>query len=161
MKRFLTIIFASLVLCINLSAQTSIQSVIKKFDSNWGVSVMDIEGGMMSMARGYIKKSPMGPLADNVKAATIVTLRWASNQTKTEFVQAIRQTLKSYQFYGTEKGIDGKLVEVYGSPIKNEVVNELVVFNPVNYSLFSLRGSYSVAELKELAPKKQGALFEQ
>ena len=154
MKRFLTIIFASLVLCINLSAQTPIQSVVNKFDSNWGVSVMNIEGGMMSMARGYIKKSPMGPLADNVKAATVVMLRWASNQTKTEFAQAVRQTLKSYQFYGIEKGIDGKLVEVYGSPIKNEVVNELVVFNPENYSLFSLRGYYPVDELQKLDPRK-------
>ena len=153
MKRFLTIIFASLVLCINLSAQTPIQSVVNKFDSNWGVSVMDIEGGMMSMARGYIKKSPMGPLADNVKAATIVMLRWASNQTKTEFAQAVRQTLKSYQFYGIEKGIDGKLVEVYGSPIKNEVVHEIVVFNPVNYTLISLRGSYPIAELQKLDPR--------
>ena len=114
---------------------------------------MDIEGGMISMARGYIKKSPMGPLADNVKAATIVMLRWASNQTKTEFAQAVRQTLKSYQFYGIEKGIDGKLVEVYGSPIKNEVVHEIVVFNPVNYTLISLRGSYPIAELQKLDPR--------
>jgi hypothetical protein len=51
-------------------------------------------------------------------------------------------------------GEDGNVVEVYGSPIKNGAVHELVVYNPDNHVRFSIRGTYPVTELQKLAPKK-------
>lgn len=104
----------------------------------------------MSMARGYIRKSPMGPLADSVKEVSVMIMKKADGQTKAAFLSELRQTLKSYQYYGKKAGLDGNMVEVYGSPIKNRIVTELVVYNSDSYTLFSLRGSYPVEELKKL-----------
>ena len=154
MKRIIIIILAVLSFNWTAFAQTPVESLISKYEDYKGVKVFVAEGAVMSMARGYIRKSPMGPLADCVDAITIMMMKKVTDDTKQSFAQDLRKTLKSYQFYGKKEGMDKSIVEVYGSPIKNGVVHELIVFNPEKYSLFSLRGSYSVAELKELAPTK-------
>ena len=104
----------------------------------------------MALVRSNIKKSPMKPLADNVEEATILMMKRASDQSKAKFLSSLRAALKSYQFYGKKPGMDGYIVEVYGNPVKNGIVTELIIFNPEIYSLFSLRGSYSIAELRAL-----------
>ena len=138
-----------------IMAQTPVESLAESYDGQKGVKVIVADGATMSFARPYIRKSPMGPLADNVEAVTILSLKKASGSVQGEFLARLCKTLKSYQFYGKEKGEDGNIVEVYGSPIKNGVVHELVVYNPDNQVLFSLRGSYPVDELQKLDPKKK------
>ena len=154
MRRITTIIIAFLAFSCAALAQTPIESLAELYDSQRGVKVIGASGASMSFARPYIRKSPMGPLADNVDAVTILSLKKAPDNVQGEFLARLRKTLKSYQFYGKEKGEEGNIVEVYGSPIKNGVVYELVVYNPDNHVLFSLRGSYPVAELQKLEPKK-------
>lgn len=151
MKRYLTIIIAFLAASLALSAQTPIETLMSSYDDAHGVKVYDIKGGpMMALVRSNIRKSPMKPLADDVKEATILMMKKASDQSKTKFLSSLRITLKSYQFYGRKPGVEGNIVEVYGSPVKDGAVAELIIFNPEIYSLFSLRGSYSVAELQSL-----------
>ena len=151
MKRYLTIIIAFLAASLTLSAQTPIETLMSSYDDAHGVKVYDIKGGpMMALVRSNIKKSPMKPLADNVEEATILMMKRASDQSKAKFLSSLRATLKSYQFYGKRPGMDEYIVEVYGSPVEAGAVSELIIFNPEIYSLFSLRGSYSVAELQSL-----------
>lgn len=137
-----------------MMAQTPVESLAESYDGQKGVKVIVADGATMSFARPYIRKSPMGPLADNVEAVTILSLKKAPDNVQGEFLARLRRTMKSYQFYGKETGEDGNIVEIYGSPIKNEAVHELVVYNPDNYVLFSIRGTYPVTELQKLAPKK-------
>ena len=155
MRRIITIILAFFAFASSMIAKTPVESLADSYDGQKGVKVIVASGASMSFARPYIRKSPMGPLADNVQAVTILSLKKASGSAQGEFLSRLRGTLKSYQFYGKEKGEDGNIVEVYGSPIKNGVVHELVVYNPDNHVLFSLRGSYPVDELQKLEPKKQ------
>ncbi len=150
MKRFLTIFAAFLAISLAASAQTPVQTLIASYDDVKGVKVFEARGAVMAFARAHIRKSPMGPLAENVEEVTIMMMKKASDQTLEEFLPALRQTLASYQFYGIKPGMDGRIVEVYGSPIKNGAVDELIVFNSELYSLFSLCGSYPVEELKKL-----------
>ena len=154
MKRFLLIIVAIIAFLPTLQAQTPVESLMNSFEDNKGVMHFEAKGASMSFARHYIKKSPMGPLADNVEEVTIMIMKKASKEVKGEFLPLLRRTMQSYQFYARETGTDGNIVEVYGSPIKNGVVHELVVYNPDNYTLFSLRGSYPVSELQKLETKK-------
>ena len=95
----------------------------------------------------------MGPMADNVSAATIISLKKAQDNVLYDFLTRLRNILNSYQLYGKTTD-DGNTVVVYGSPIKNGIVHELVVYNPDNHVVFSLRGSYPYDELKKLEPKK-------
>lgn len=151
MKRFLTLLFTFLVLTVSASAQTPAETIIGKYDGQKGVKTFVAKDALMSMARGYIRKSPMGPLADSVDEVTIMMMKRAGEQTKAAFLVDLRSVLADrYMFYGKKPGMDGRIVEVYGSPIKNGAVDELIVFNSELYSLFSLRGSYPVEELKKL-----------
>ena len=155
MKRIITIIITFLALSCAMMAQTPVESLAESYDGQIGVKVIVADGATMSFARPYIRKSPMGSLADNVEAVTILSLKKAPENVQGEFLARLRRTMKSYQFYGKETGEDGNIVEIYGSPIKNEAVHELVVYNPDNHVLFSIRGTYPVTELKKLEPKKQ------
>ena len=151
MKRFLIILSAFWALSLAAHAQTPVESLISSFDDVKGVKVFVAKGATMAVARSYIKKSPMGPLADNVEAVTLMMVKNASEPTKDSFLSRLRPMLKtSYQFYGKKAGMDGRIVEVYGSPVKNGSVGELVIYNSDQHSLFSLRGSYPVSELQAL-----------
>lgn len=155
MRRIITIIIAFLAFSCAIMAQTPVESLAESYDGQKGVKVIIADGATMSFARPYIRKSPMGPLANNVEAVTILSLKKAPENVQREFLTRLRRTMKVYQFYGTEMGEDGNIVEVYGSQIKNGVVHELVVYNPDNHLLFSIRGSYPVDELLKLEPKKK------
>ena len=135
-------------------AQTPIVSLAQSYDGQKGVKVIDVSGTAMSFARPYIRKSPMGPMADNVSAATIISLKKAQDNVLNDFLTRLRSIFNSYQLYGKTTDDDGNTVVVYGSPIKNGIVHELVVYNPDNHVVFSLRGSYPYDELKKLEPKK-------
>lgn len=155
MRRIITIIIAFLAFSCAIMAQTPVESLADSYEDYKGVKVIDVSGTSMAFARPYIKKSPMGPLADNVAAVTIMSLKKAAENIQGEFLSGLRKVLKSYQFYGKVTGEDGNVLEVYGSPIKNGAVHELVVYDPDNHLLFSIRGSYPVDELLKLEPKKK------
>lgn len=146
----MTIFAAFLAISLAASAQTPVQTLIASYDDVKGVKVFEARGAVMAFARAHIRKSPMGPLAENVEEVTIMMMKKASDQTLEEFLPALRQTLASYQFYGIKAGMDGRMVEVYGSPVKNGAVDELIVFNSDLYSLFSLRGCFPIEELQAL-----------
>jgi hypothetical protein len=59
-------------------AQTPVESLADSYEDYKGVKVIDVSGTSMAFARPYIKKSPMGPLADNVAAVTIMSLKKAA-----------------------------------------------------------------------------------
>ena len=150
MIRFLTIILAFTACSFTLMAQTPVESLMSEFDDCKGVNVLVAEGGMMTIARGYIRKSPMGPLADSVDEVTILTMKRASAQTRQEFLSQLPMVLQGYMYYGKKKGMNDNIVDVYGSQIIDGVVHELIVFNQENGSLFSMRGTYPVMQLEAL-----------
>ena len=67
-----------------------------------------------------------------------------------EFEAEAREMLKGYQYYGVKPGEEGRPVETYGNIPVDNVVTEIVVFNPDLHSLFSLRGRYTIEELMAL-----------
>ena len=150
MIRFLTIILAFTAFSFILMAQTPVESLMSEFDDCKGVNVLVAEGGMMTIARGYIRKSPMGPLADSVDEVTILTMKRASEQAKQAFLIQLSNALKSYEYYGRKEGMNDNIVDVYGSQIIDGVVHELIVYNQKNGSLFSMRGTYPVTQLEAL-----------
>ena len=150
MKRKLMILLAVLAASVSALAQTPVQSLMAGFEDVKGVNVLVAEGRMMTIARGYIRKSPMGPLADSVDEVTILNMKRASDQVKQDFLKHLHNTLHTYIYYGKKKGMNGNIVDVYGCQVVDGVVHELIVFNPENGSLFSMRGSYPVDELQAL-----------
>ena len=112
-----------------------------------GVQVIEGKGFIMKFARSAIRKTPMGPLADQVTEVTVCKMEHASPEFIQEYTKKLKDIMKSYQFYGVKIGQGGHPVEVYGNYPDNNIVRELIVFNPELNSSFSLRGEYTVEEL--------------
>lgn len=154
MKRII-IALIFLIAGISLNAGTPAEDLMDSYAKDKGVQVIHAKGGLMAFARGAIRKTPLGPLADVVQVVTVCKMPKAAADRKAEFLQKLRVILKEeYVYYGIKPGEEGRPVEVYGCPVQNNLVKELVVFNPKDYSLFSLIGDFGVEELKNLDKKK-------
>ena len=152
MKRFLTII-TSILAAVSLYAGTPAEELILSKKDVKGVQVIEGKGFVMKFARAAIRKTPMKPLADQVTEVTVCKMDNASPDFIKEFTSKLRKVLKGYQFYGVKPGEEGHPVEVYGNYPDKNIVREIVVYNPDNHSLFSLRGEYTVEELLSLDKK--------
>lgn len=152
MKRFLTII-TSILAAVSLYAGTPAEELILSKKDVKGVQVIEGKGFVMKFARAAIRKTPMKPLADQVTEVTVCKIDNASPDFIKEFTSELRKVLKGYQFYGVKPGEEGHPVEVYGNYPDKNIVREIVVYNPDNHSLFSLRGEYTVEELLSLDKK--------
>lgn len=155
MKRII-IALIFLIAGISLNAGTPAEDLMDSYSKDKGVQVIHAKGGLMVFARGAIRKTPLGPLADVVQEVTVCKMTKATAYLKDGFLQELRKILKdNYIYYGIKPGEEGRPVEVYGCPVQNSLVKELVVFNPKDYSLFSLIGDFGVEDLQNLDKKKQ------
>lgn len=146
MKRFLTSII-SILAAASLYAGTPAEDLMLSVADAKGVQVIEGKGFIMKFARSAIRKTPMGPLADQVTEVTVCKMEHASPEFIQEYTKKLKDIMKSYQFYGVKTGQGGHPVEVYGNYPDNNIVRELIVFNPELNSSFSLRGEYTVEEL--------------
>lgn len=149
MKRILAIIFLALA-AISLYAGTPAEELMLSTTDVKGVQVIEGKGFVMKFARAAIRKTQMKPLAEQVTEVTVCKMEKASPEFIQDFTQSLREVMKGYQFYGIKIGEGGHPVEVYGNYPENNVVHEIIVFNPELNSLFSLRGEYTVEELLSL-----------
>ena len=149
MKRILTTII-SILAGASLYAGTPAEDLMLSAMDTKGVQVIEGKGFIMKFARSAIRKTPMSPLADQVTEVTVFKMEHASPDFIQDFTQRLKDVVKSYQFYGIKIGQGGHPVEVDGNYPDNNIVREIVVFNPELYSLFSLRGEYTVDELLSL-----------
>lgn len=155
MRAYRFVIFAMLMFFSALSsyAETPVQTLVADYGKQKGVKVMNVNESFIGLARRQIRKSPLAPLADNVNEVTILTMKKSPDQTKEDFLQNLEEVLKSYQYYGKKLGMEMRVVDVYGDTVKDETVHELIVFNPEDYSLFSLRGCFPVKDLMAIDNK--------
>ena len=152
MKRItatILLIFAA----FSLFAGTPIEDLMGTTADIKGAQLFEGKGFVMKFARAAIRKTPMKPLADQVTEVTVCKIDNASTDFIKEFTSELRKVLKGYQFYGVKPGEEGHPVEVYGNYPDKNIVREIVVYNPDNHSLFSLRGEYTVEELLSLDKK--------
>lgn len=149
MKQILTII-TSILAAVSLYAGTPAEDLMLSAMDVKGVQVIEGKGLIMKFARSAIRKTPMSPLADQVSEVTVLKMENASPEFIEEFTAKLKSVTKTYQFYGIKIGQGGHPVEVYGNYPDNNIVHEIVVFNPELYSIFSLRGEYTVEELLSL-----------
>ncbi len=133
-------------------AQTPVGSLMVKYGSVKGAQDFSAKGGKMNVVRGIIRKSPVGPVADNIDELFVLKLAKASVQSKNSFLADLKSALKDYEYQGKESYNDG-MYEIYILRSGADVVKDLVMYNPDAYSLNSLQGTMSFAELQKLSRK--------
>lgn len=151
MKRVIT--FFLVCLCpVMIWAHTPVQKALSVYRDVKGVKDYEIKGAMMTMARPFLKYYSIGPLAPDVEQMYILSLEKADETVRKEFESNMGQIFHGYLYVGKTETPDG-IVDAYIHFKSSDLVDELVIYNPKIYSLYSLNGNFSVLELQKIEKK--------
>lgn len=137
---------------VNLSAQTPVQKVIIKYEDVTGARNFVAQGLSMTLARKFIKSTPLAPIAQDVDELYILKMQNVAPNIRNAFVRDLKVALRQYKYYGTHPSKNGE-VDIYILPLGTSSVKELVIYNPEIYSLNSLHGDFNYTELEALDKK--------
>lgn len=153
MKRFL-ILFVMLNVSIAAFAGSPAKEFVSRYEGIKGSRMIQVSGAKMALARPVLKKFPIGPMADSVDEVVVLRVDKASDKVKADFLDDMKNSLIKYVYYGkseTQKG----LVDVYVHPKSEELVDELVIYNPEIWVLNILSGDFPVSDLLGLDKQKE------
>lgn len=148
MKRFI-IIISCICVCIASSAQTPVEKVISKYADVRGAKDLIASGGKMILARSLIRKTPLAAIAPDVDVLEVLKMQNAPTAAIKDFEKDFNAALKSYEYYGRTQGNNG-LVDIYITMSDDDIIDELVIYNPEIYSVNSLKGSMRKTQLLEI-----------
>ena len=159
MKRILLV----LVTCLALSAtyeaaaqvfDTPVADLIRNYKEERGVKKFLADGGKLNIARGFLKRYPVAPLAPDVTELCVLRFQGAPVDLQLAFEKELREILKQYQYVGMEDGPQGEC-EVYVLMTSVDEVEEMIVYNAAIYSLTTLHGPFSSESLLKLSTKNK------
>lgn len=149
MKKIIMILTVFLSGWSMMNAQNPMEELIAKYADVKGARDFVASGSMMGIARGFIRKYPVAPIADDVKELAVLKMERTAEQVRIDFQKELDQVLKSYEYYGKQETKMG-IVDVYVLKTSPETVSELVIYNPSIWSLNCLYGEFSVKSLLDL-----------
>jgi len=130
-------------------ATTPIEKLIVRYSDVKGARDFIAVGGKMAVARSLIRATPMAAIAADVDELAVLKMGNVSEGDRKQFESDLHDALKGYRYHGQEQSKDG-LVDVYLLMASENLVSELVIYNPETYSLNSLRGPFPMSELLEI-----------
>lgn len=151
MKRIIIILTVLLSGLTVVSAQNPMEELIAKYADVKGARDFVASGNMMNIARGFIKKYPVAPIADDVVELAVLKMGKAPEEVRDEFQNELTDILKGYEYYGKQDTKIG-IVDVYILRNSPDTVSELIIYNPAIWSLNCLYGEFSVESLLKLDP---------
>ena len=148
LKFIMRVILALLVFlaAAELFAATPAQTLIVRGGSVKGAKKIEVSGAKMAFARPVLKKYPIGAMSESVNEVYVLSLKKVSPTDREAFMTDMKKTLKSYVYYGKSENPDG-IVDVYVHMKTDNMVDELVVYNPETFVFNSLIGEFPVSEL--------------
>ena len=148
-KKYIFVLFLSVSGVALMSAQTPVETVISHYEDVKGARNFIATGGKMTIARSLLRKTEVAPIASEVEKLAVLKMQNATPSVRGEFVDELDAALKKYEYYGHQATKNGE-VDIYVLLSGSETVSELVIYNPVIYSLNSLYGNFSVQTLLKL-----------
>ena len=132
-----------------LHAQTPVEKLILKYEHADGAREYFAQGGKLAFARPLLRKTPVAPIASDVTKLAVLKMQGASRQYQMMFEKDLKEALESYQYRGKQDGKNG-IVDIYVLYSGNDMIRELVIYNPAILSLNSLYGNFTVESLLKL-----------
>lgn len=130
-------------------SQTPVEEVVVKYSDVKGAKVFIAEGKKLALARAFLERTPVAPVADDVRELAVLRMMNVSSDSRDEFVSDLKDALKRYDYYGKYLSKNG-MVEIYVLKGNGDTVEELVIYNPGIYSLNSLYGTFTEESLLKL-----------
>lgn len=151
MKRLL-ISFIFCFLAIQAWGQTPVQLVVNQYKDVKGAKDFQVSGRMMNIARPFLKHYTIGPLAPSVNEMAMINMEKVRSEVRDDFEDYLKENLKTYVYVGKTDTPEGE-VDAYLHFKSSDLVDELVIYNPEIYALYSLIGDFHVSELQKIGKK--------
>lgn len=151
MKRFVFIICLS-VIALNVDAQTPVEDLIDKYREYHGATCLSLSGAELLIARPVILASPLASVVSDVQKLMVLHMSSTTDKVRSSFEANLYSTLGAYEQYGQYKSANG-IVEVYAKFLDDNMVSELVIFNPNLWILNDIHGDFNVNSLEKIENK--------
>ena len=148
----LFLIFLTIFAASEIFAATPAQTLIARNGSIKGAKKIEVSGAKMVFARPVLKRYPIGAMSESVDEVYVLNLKKVSPADLNAFMNEMNKVLRSYRYYGKSDSPDG-LVDVYVHMKSDDLVDELVIFNPESFVVNSLIGEFPVNELLKIDSK--------
>ncbi len=148
MKRMILISFVILAV-LDMSAQTPASSLVEKYKGEEGARNFVARGVVMRVARTMMKDYPIAPLSHKVEEVSVLRMDKVDDKVKTQFLDDLHKVVATYMYGGKSDGKHG-IVDTYVHLADDDTADELVVYNPGQMSISSLKGNFTIEELRSI-----------
>ena len=149
-KIFLSIM---MILCVSaLFAATPAEGLVQKYKDAKGARDLVAGKTLLRLVRPMMEDYQIAPIAHKVEQLAVVRLDKSSQEVKDRFLNDLKNTFSRYS-YGGQSVTKNGTVDVYVHMISDNLADELVVYNPEIFALYSLNGSFTREELEKIQKK--------
>ena len=149
-KIFLSIL---MILCVSaLFAATPAEGLVQKYKDAKGARDLVAGKTLLRLVRPMMEDYQIAPIAHKVEQLAVVRLDKSSQEVKDRFLNDLKNTFSRYS-YGGQSVTKNGTVDVYVHMISDNLADELVVYNPEIFALYSLNGSFTREELEKIQKK--------
>ena len=149
-KIFLSIL---MILCVSaLFAATPAEGLVQKYKDAKGARDLVAGKTLLRLVRPMMEDYQIAPIAHKVEQLAVVRLDKSSQEVKDRFLNDLKNTFSRYS-YGGQSVTKNGTVDVYVHMISDNLADELVVYNPEIFALYSLTGSFTREELVKIQKK--------
>ena len=149
-KIFLSIM---MILCVSaLFAATPAEGLVQKYKDAKGARDLVAGKTLLRLVRPMMEDYQIAPIAHKVEQLAVVRLDKSSLEVKDRFLNDLKNTFSRYS-YGGQSVTKNGTVDVYVHMISDNLADELVVYNPEIFALYSLNGSFTREELEKIQKK--------
>ena len=139
-----------MLLCVSaLFAATPAEGLVQKYKDVKGARDLVAGKTLLRLVRPMMDDYQIAPIAHKVEQLAVVRLDKTSQEVRNMFVNDLKNAFTRYS-YGGQSVTKNGTVDVYVHMKSEDVVDELVVFNPEKYVLSILKGIFPVEELLKL-----------
>ena len=142
-----------MILCVSaLFGATPAEGLVQKYKDAKGARDLVAGKTLLRLVRPMMEDYQIAPIAHKVEQLAVVRLDKSSQEVKDRFLNDLKNTFSRYS-YGGQSVTKNGTVDVYVHMISDNLADELVVYNPEIFALYSLNGSFTREELEKIQKK--------
>lgn len=151
MKKIIFTVISAFV-TLTLFAGTPAEEVVEKYKEMKGARNLVAKGVLIKMARPLMKDYQIAPLAHKVEELSVLRIDKAEPVIREQFLKDLQIVLDQYMYAGQSVTRNG-VVDAYVHLARPDVADELIVYNPKIYALYSVSGTFTAEELMKIQKK--------
>ena len=144
--------FVTLFATLSVYAGTPAEELVENYKDVKGARNLVAKGALVRMVRPMMKDYQIAPLAHKVEELSVLNVDKISPEIKTLFLRDLKDALGQYIYAGQSVTRNG-IVDAYVHMGATDVADELVVYNPEIFTLYSLSGTFTRQELEKIQKK--------